>query len=409
MPFYFIRRSARVYGRVCALCACFATLLACKGVIHPSTQPQSGTTNSEVPAPTDGNGTGGSNEEASPVTPLPPVPEGCVAKSCEELHIACGTVDNGCGRPMVCGGCPDGQICGGDGNANTCVPAPACTTAPADASSTQATSYQEMSAVRVQSGLPCLVMDSRINLAAQRHAEYGSIHRTNPACKSSGHDEKPGCAGYVDGNFGNRLKVAGYERPSAEIAAFASGFSRALDAWLVTFWHRLPLVDPYSMDFGIGVADSFQIIDFGARRDATGSADINHSGIWIYPAEGMTVSRFGANESPEAPPPPDGCPPPSSTFATRGTFITIMFYRGQNVKVDTHELIQGDSLVKHLWLSPDWMNPDPNNTNKYPLRESNQFGMSTCPLSAGRIYTIHVKGVIQDTPFDRWSTFQTKP
>jgi len=48
-------------------------------------------------------------------TPLPPDDDsesGCTPKSCAELGASCGPIDDGCGKFIDCGGCPDGQACG---------------------------------------------------------------------------------------------------------------------------------------------------------------------------------------------------------------------------------------------------------------------------------------------------------
>lgn len=44
----------------------------------------------------------------------------CEPKSCTELGVDCGHIDNGCGKLIDCGGCPDGLTCGAEGQANIC-------------------------------------------------------------------------------------------------------------------------------------------------------------------------------------------------------------------------------------------------------------------------------------------------
>lgn len=47
-------------------------------------------------------------------------PPGCVPATCDELGLACGEGDDGCGAMIDCGGCPDGETCGGGGTPGAC-------------------------------------------------------------------------------------------------------------------------------------------------------------------------------------------------------------------------------------------------------------------------------------------------
>ena len=52
---------------------------------------------------------------------LPNVDMGpCTPKSCSELALNCGAVNNGCGVTMSCGLCDAPNICGGGGAPNVC-------------------------------------------------------------------------------------------------------------------------------------------------------------------------------------------------------------------------------------------------------------------------------------------------
>ena len=61
----------------------------------------------------------------NPVTPAPP--PACVPDSCQSLARECGTLSDGCGGSLYCGGCGSGFSC----NSGTCVADPVTTPAPA--------------------------------------------------------------------------------------------------------------------------------------------------------------------------------------------------------------------------------------------------------------------------------------
>lgn len=48
--------------------------------------------------------------------PIPPDDGfgGCTPKTCAELGVECGPIDDGCGKLIDCGGCPDGKACGAE-------------------------------------------------------------------------------------------------------------------------------------------------------------------------------------------------------------------------------------------------------------------------------------------------------
>jgi len=51
---------------------------------------------------------------------------GCTPKTCAELGVDCGPIDDGCGQLIDCGGCPEGYACGVEApnrcGVGTCVP-----------------------------------------------------------------------------------------------------------------------------------------------------------------------------------------------------------------------------------------------------------------------------------------------
>jgi len=54
-------------------------------------------------------------------------PANCVPLTCQQVNGQyCGTIGDGCGSQLVCPACPTGQVCGGGGVANVCAPGAGC-------------------------------------------------------------------------------------------------------------------------------------------------------------------------------------------------------------------------------------------------------------------------------------------
>lgn len=311
---------------------------------------------------------------------------GCTPTTCEAVGAQCGSVGDGCGGSLACGDCTGEEVCGGGGVANVCAVPPACPPAPAGATDAQRQAFERVNEVREQVGAPCAAMIAEINQAAQSHADYGAMNAGDPSCRSSGHDQTEGCPGFTGASFGARLGAAGYSGGSFEIVHFLGNPRGAVDGWLGTLWHRIPLVLPQTDHYGAGFASRFDVMDFGRRQG------VDPDGVWFYPAEGMTVSGRGGDEVPS---PPDA---PASCGATSwGTFITIMFGEG-GATVDSHTLTGPSGEEEHTWVTP----------SDSSFLAGTVFAMVPCPLSSGS-YTVVVRGTHRSgAPFDRSVTFQVR-
>lgn len=312
-----------------------------------------------------------------------PGTDACVATTCEAEGAECGTIDDGCGVALTCGTCTGEEVCGGDGTANQCAVPPECPPPPPGSTAAQITAFDHIADIRASVGAPCLTMVAEINEAAQGHADYGELNAGDPSCRSSGHDQTAGCPGFTGARFTNRLSAAGYSGGSNEIVHFFGDPVRGIDGWLITLWHRVPVVLPQSDHFGHGSAAGWDVEDYGRRQAVDGD------GIWFYPYEGQTISGRGGNESP---PPPD--PPAACGAGNWGTFVTIMF--GSNpTSVDVHTLTGPSGAVEHNWITPGMSS----------FLAGTVYAMVPCPLASGD-YTIRVQGTHRSgMPFDRSSTF----
>ena len=86
---------------------------------------------------------------------------------------------------------------------------------------------------------------------AEKHCQYYAMN-VNTSCTADPHNEVMGCAGFV-GSLGARLKAAGYDYASGEVMAFANNPQSAIDQWINSVWHRIPILSPWTGDMGYGV------------------------------------------------------------------------------------------------------------------------------------------------------------
>jgi hypothetical protein len=114
-----------------------------------------------------------------------------------------------------------------------------------------------------------------------------------------------GCASFYAANFNEREKKAGYGgSPSSEDMHFLGTPKAAVQGWIDTVYHRYPILDPWTRDFGYGAAAGCDTMDFGVG--ATTPGDV----VAVYPYDKQTnvPTSFSGAESPAPPAPPTGWP-----------------------------------------------------------------------------------------------------
>src|SRR5204863_7455853 len=120
----------------------------------------------------------------------------------------------------------------------------------------------------------------------------------------------------------------------------------AVDWYMNSVNHRLPLIHPGALDMGIAVSESsgFNIIQVGVRRDPSGAGSPS-----VYPADGATGVPTTWDGS-EAPDPAPGIPRPL------GSPITIAFGVNQRVEWRGAELRDSDGGLLDVSATPkEWM------------------------------------------------------
>ena len=277
------------------------------------------------------------------------------------------------------------------GPAVTPVDPSSCPPAPdgADASAVAALEY--LNSLRLPAGAGCVRMVPEINKAAENHCKYYVDPANEGMCTANAHNEVMGCAGFTGAGPGQRMAAAGYmARGGGEVMAFVNNPKSAIDQWVNSVWHRIPLLDPWTGDMGYGAAaGACDTIDFG--NSAMG---VPNTTVLVYPYDGQTdvpTSFNGQYEGPMPPAPPTGWPSASP--------VTLY---GRMLNITEHVLTKdGDPTpIEHVWITgsdPMWGNY---------LRTS-VFMYANMPFEANTKYQVVMKGSSQAGPLDKTWTFTT--
>jgi hypothetical protein len=194
---------------------------------------------------------------------------------------------------------------------------------------------------RVAAGAGCMELVAALDKSAQAHCNYDATNASNMSCIPDAHTEVSTCSGFTGTDVQSREVAAGYPQTLAytEVATtFGNNPTAAVPNWVDTVFHRIPLLDPWTVDMGYGGATGCDVIDIG-RGMSTAPTDT----IVVYPYDGMTNVPYSWSglEGPQPPAPSGGYPSsyPVSIYA-------------KSISVTTHVLTKdGDSTpIDHTWL-----------------------------------------------------------
>jgi uncharacterized protein YkwD len=266
-------------------------------------------------------------------------------------------------------------------------PAASCPRPPAGTDREAERAYDRMNAYRKSAGLPCATFVPAIATAAAAHCAYYVGNRG--ACVNSPHREVAGCEKFRAERFGDRMRLAAYAgNPAYEAMTYVGSGSLAVDKWVDSVWHRLPILSPYVQDVGYGGNGGCDTMDFGWAPTALTSAPV------AYPYDGQVkvpATFDGRIESPELPAPPKGWP----------SGYPILVY-ASDLRVTSHELFDDKmEAVPHVWLAPE----DPLSRG---LLRSEVVLYSHAPLRKRTTYRVALAGTRAGQPFRLDWSFTTK-
>lgn len=232
---------------------------------------------------------------------------------------------------------------------------------PPSANKNQIKALEEVNKFRKMVGVSLVNEDEALNMAAQAHAEFIVKNCQNYANSGrSPHQENPSWEGFTGVNPWDRAKRFNYDFKGgmSQVIAFVNNPTLAVQGWMETLYHRLPLIDPTSVEIGYGNAmtgggtctysmyKKADVMNIGMVPSAKDS-------IVVYPPDKATnIKRsFDGAEWPQPPPPPLGYP--------SGTIITVQFGKNITFKVTNHKLIEIpkeegglEKEVAHVFIGP---------------------------------------------------------
>lgn len=263
---------------------------------------------------------------------------------------------------------------------------------PPNASQLQAEAADLLTQLRATVGVGPAVQEELINKAAQAHADYYALHYDKyQSSNLSAHNENPDWSeGFTGEGPGQRLAHQGVDGAmgASEVMAFSGSPQGAIDGWMATLYHRIPLIHPNSTRWGFGIGTQGVKVEVGNLL--FGDATKPGPARWPLPGSEDVSPSWHGYESPQ-PPLPAGQSYPS------GPVITVTFTRGQGPKL-TSAVLTGPSgeveaQVQHpgndSWLSDTWA----------------LYAYS--PLEPQTTYTVTFTGTVGGAPVEESWSFTT--
>jgi uncharacterized protein YkwD len=262
-----------------------------------------------------------------------------------------------------------------------------CMPPPASASDAAKTAFMAVNSLRLKTGAGCAVMVEALNASSTNHCEYYAANKADSMCVADPHGEVESCMKFTGTGPGQRMQAAGYtgRGGGSEVMAFNNDPQAAVDQWINSVWHRIPLLDPWTAEFGYGAADGCDVIDLGR---GTPAADTT---VTVYPYDGQVdvpTSFDGSHEGPMPPAPPTGWP--------SGSPINVY---AKMLDVTEHTVTKdGDATpLEHVWLT---------SADSQFLR-SGAMIYTNAPFMPMTKYRVKVVGTAQSGPLDLEWTFTT--
>jgi cysteine-rich repeat protein len=307
--------------------------------------------------------------------------DGCNAQCQVEAGGSCGNGDREVGEE-----CDDGNTSSNDNCDGQCRVEP-----PPGQSAAQVEAFHAVNVIRARVGLPGQQLSAQLDQAAQAHANYHSINGDDTG---NPHTENVNSSGFTGVQFFNRTTAAGFNGNAFfEVMAFFNSPQPAVDIWLNSVFHRVPLIHPNATQMGYGgasgVGGSADVIDFGS------GASEDASQIVLFPPPNATGIERSFDTRFEGPNPPN---PPGGGTVT-GPIVSIL--SDDALVVTVAQLFDGNTSlpVTIINSSTSGVGAFMSGTVAY---------YATGPAPSGKTFRAHVEGTIGGQTFTRDWTFTTQ-
>ncbi len=213
-----------------------------------------------------------------------------------------------------------------------------CAALPTGTDEQSAAAHDRINMYRRAMGLPCIDFVPAIAAAAAAHCAYYTANQGS--CIASPHREVATCDKFRGEHFYDRLHAAGYTgSPAYEDMTYVGNGAFAVDEWVDSIWHRIPILSPYVQDAGYGMNGACDTMDFGWAPAPSTTSPV------VYPYDtqiGVPISFAGDTESPPPPRPPKGWP----------SGYPILIYAA-NLRVQSHTLLDDKGVaLAHTFIAP---------------------------------------------------------
>lgn len=240
-------------------------------------------------------------------------------------------------------------------------------------------------------GLKDITLNEAINKAAQAHAKYNVAHT------QSGHDESPEKEGFTGIWPWDRIKFFGYKdfTYATEVASMRWASHDyllqidpkwAVDGWVDTVYHRLPIISPRVFEAGFGAAKVEKRLAYVMDFANPGFSEIKR--VVHYPVDRQSdvPYDFKGDETPD--------PLPGKKYPV-GYPITVTFNGYQSIKIVSSEVRDSNGVGVVCYTL---------------LPYSDQFIRDSLaivpkePLERGMVYNVEVEAIADgDSIYLDWS------
>jgi uncharacterized protein YkwD len=271
-----------------------------------------------------------------------------------------------------------------------------------------------LNAFRALAGQRPVTIDPEISRGCAAHAHYLVMHYGQPTTAGMGvHNEIAGAPGYTKAG-----EIAARRSVITEYGANLPGLpdrswpATALDLWMSTLYHRVPILSPALSRIGIGYARNdtatawYVVMDVGSGHDSEAAETRQSVKAVVYPGDGQTdvPRRFGWG-TPELPNPlPVGHKPDNSGYP-----ITVSFPRGVNV-TDVQATLRREPEENESSAKPEeipfWLS-----TPDQPASSADQQN-SVCIIAAKRLkehttYQVSARATVDGNKWQKKWKFTT--
>lgn len=243
---------------------------------------------------------------------------------------------------------------------------------------------------RAAAGLAPMTYDQSLGLAAAGHARYLAENHLQ------GHYQQPGTPLYFGYAPADRVSYYGYVGGVSEVVHFVDRAEEAVDGWMETIYHRIPLIHPGNRVMGYGHAgreSRANVIEAGPGDDA------DQTVLWPHPGQtGVPVQWSGLEE-------PDPLRLYPGTEGPVGYTVTLTFGRAP-----THLTLRTAAMTGPGGAGVSVMRFSPENDEH--LRDTVAL-IPYKPLQPGSTYSVRLAGTVDygegPVAYDRQWSFTTAP